>query len=209
MANSLVLLKVEGTEFPMFIARLFLHHAALTRVSSALLFGDLRKAYYSVLVELVTGPPLTPEERLVVLENTSMDDLRKVSLAVDMSLGHCLVDESPIPQYLKAVVREWQRLAWYTVEGSQTVFVHNIGVKPGDPSADVLFALRSFAFTFGCALGLLEEVPACGSTIVPVALPNQSTEVGAPPFMDDVFIPLSDPEPSQLIEKGDPGSRYP
>ena len=55
-------MKGGGTEFPMFIARLFLHHTALTRVSGALLFGDLRKAYYSVLVELVTGPLVTPEE---------------------------------------------------------------------------------------------------------------------------------------------------
>ena len=71
----------------MFITRLFLRLAALRRVSAAVLFGDLQKAYYSVLVELATGP-----------------------------------------------------LAWFTVEGSPYYFVHNIGVKPGDPSADVLFA---------------------------------------------------------------------
>ena len=60
--------KGGATEFPMFIARRFLRHAALRKVSAAVLFGDLQRAYYNVLVELVTGPLLTPEERRVVLE---------------------------------------------------------------------------------------------------------------------------------------------
>ena len=125
----------------MFIARLCLREAALRKVSAAVLFGDLQRAYYSVLVELVTGPLLTPEERRAVLENTGMDELRRLTLEVDLSQGHCLFDHLPLPQDLKAAVREWLRLAWFTVEGSPYYFVHNIGVKPGDPSADFLFAL--------------------------------------------------------------------
>ena len=98
----------------------FLRHAALRRVSAAVLFGDLQKAYYSVLVELVTGPLLTPDERRAVLENTSMDALRRLTLEVDLSQGHCLFDQLPIPQDLKTAVREWLRLAWFTVEGPLT-----------------------------------------------------------------------------------------
>ena len=78
-----------------------------------MLFGDLQKAYYSVLVELVTGPLLTPDERRAVLENTSMDALRRLTLEVDLSQGHCLFDHSPIPHDLKTAVREWLRLAWF------------------------------------------------------------------------------------------------
>ena len=102
--------------------------------------GDLRKAYYSVLVELVTGPLLTPEERRVVLDNTSMEELRKLTIDVDLQQGHCLFGTLPIPQDLKATVREWRRLAWFTVEGSSEYFMHNLGVKPGDPAVDALFA---------------------------------------------------------------------
>ena len=56
-------IKGGGTEFPMFIARLFRQLAAKHKKSTALLFGDLRKAYYSVLLELVRGPMFTHEER--------------------------------------------------------------------------------------------------------------------------------------------------
>ena len=49
--------KGGGPAFPRFIARmLFLRHAALRRVSAAVLFGDLQKAYNSVLVEFGDGP---------------------------------------------------------------------------------------------------------------------------------------------------------
>ena len=60
-----------------------------------------------------------------------------------------MFDQLPIPQDLKTAVRKLLRLAWFTVEGSPHFFVHNIGVKPGDPSADVLFAFVFFAFTHG------------------------------------------------------------
>ena len=97
-------IKSGGTEFPRFITRLLLRHAALRRCSAALLFGDLRKAYYSVLVELATGPLFTPEDRQVVLDNTSMDELRKLTIDVDLQHGHCLFANLPIPQDLKAAV---------------------------------------------------------------------------------------------------------
>ena len=51
----------------MFLARLHLVNAARLRVSAALLFADMKKAYYSVLIELVLGPLLTHEESDVIL----------------------------------------------------------------------------------------------------------------------------------------------
>ena len=75
-----------------------------------------------------------------------MDELRRLTLEVDLSQGHCLFDHLPLPQDLKATVREWLRLAWFSVEGSPLFFVHTIGVKPGDPLADVLFAFVFFCF---------------------------------------------------------------
>ena len=86
------------------------------------------------------------------------------------------------------------------------MFVHNIGVKPCDPSADVLFA-----FVFFClhtrlleelrSEGLLEEVPANNDSIIPQEEAQGSTAAGVPQFMDDLFIPLSDPDPVFLIDR--------
>ena len=38
-----------GTQFPMYIARLLQNKAATKRISAALLFGGMRKAYYSAI----------------------------------------------------------------------------------------------------------------------------------------------------------------
>ena len=130
----------------MFIARLFLRYAAQCKMSAALVFGDMRKAYYSVFIELVMGPLLTPGERQIVMSNSPMDELRQLSVISNIEAGHCLFADLPLPDDLFGVVREWQRLAWFVVDGSPTVFVHNIGVKPGDPAADVLFAFAFYCF---------------------------------------------------------------
>ena len=66
-------IKGGGTELPMCIARLVLAHAARLKKSAALLFGDLRKAYYSALLELVLGAILTVAEREAVLAGTGAD----------------------------------------------------------------------------------------------------------------------------------------
>ena len=48
---------------------------------------------------------------------------------------------------------------------------------------------------------MLEEVPVNSDSIVPQEEAQGSTEVGVPPFMDDLFIPVSDPDPVCLIDR--------
>ena len=81
---------------PLFIARLFLQQAAQQRKSATLLFGDLRKCYYSVLVELVTSPMFTQEARQTILQNLNTDELRKQVIWCDLTTGHCLFDDIPL-----------------------------------------------------------------------------------------------------------------
>ena len=81
-----------GTEFPMFIARLFLLHAADRKRSAGLLFGDMQKAYY---LELILGPLLIPGEREVVFKGLGMEGLRSYRHNVVLKRGiahlaHCL-----------------------------------------------------------------------------------------------------------------------
>ena len=51
------------------------------------------------------------------------------------------------------------------------------------------------------AEGLLETIEASGATILPEDSEGRQTEVGVPPYMDELFIPLSDPDPFRLIER--------
>ena len=49
--------------------------------------------------------------------------------------------------------------------------------------------------------GLLETIVASGTTVLPEDAEGRHTEVGVPPYMDDLFIPLSDPDPVRPIER--------
>ena len=50
---------------------------------SALLFGDMRNSYYSVILELVFGPLLTQAESEALIAGSNMDVLRKQKVIVD------------------------------------------------------------------------------------------------------------------------------
>ena len=112
-----------------------------------------------------------------------MDTRRKQSVLVDFEDGHCLFNDLPLPQDLVSVVLEWQQLAWFIVEGSPYVYIHHIGVKPGGPVVDVLFA-----FAFHCVhqklrtQTLLEMAPLRGKGIYPVGQVEEQVGIGAPPL---------------------------
>ena len=190
----------------MFIARLFLQRASDSKKSAAVILGGLRKAYYSVLVELVLEPVLTEGGRQTVLDRLQCDSLRQQVLAAEIAAGHCLFGDIKLPTDLHAVVREWLRLPWFTVQGCPDFFVHNISVKPGDPSTDVIFA-----FAFHCfhstllgrsrESGLAEVVMQCGTGIDRGEVPPVEVPIGAPPFMDDLCGPLMDDCPGRLLKK--------
>ena len=48
---------------------------------------------------------------------------------------------------------------------------------------------------------LIETVPMRGLGIVAANQPAQAIALGAPPYMDDLFNPLSDTDPARLIER--------
>ena len=74
----------------MMIARLFLQPAAEQRKSAAMIFADLSKEYYTVLLELVVGPLLTEGERQTVMASLQCDELRKQALAAATAARRCL-----------------------------------------------------------------------------------------------------------------------
>ena len=65
-----------------------------------MLVGDLRKAYYTVLRECVTGPMCTQAEREALLANLKMDELTKQSIISDLASGHCRFDDLPFAERL-------------------------------------------------------------------------------------------------------------
>ena len=57
-----------GTVFPAHTARLFLAQARLAGLSSAILFADLKAAFYSAWPEVVLGHVLLPVQRQAIFD---------------------------------------------------------------------------------------------------------------------------------------------
>ena len=80
-----------GTEFAIMTRSLFSSWAQLRKLSSAVIFVDIRKAFYSVLVEEVVGPVMG---RMKSLESFAPDEIMYNSLFNDCPEKQN-VDEGP------------------------------------------------------------------------------------------------------------------
>ena len=79
-------------------------------------------------------------------------------------------------------------------------------MKPGDPAADVLFAFVFHGFHSLLLRrlregGLSETVAKIGHGVDPDATPPGQCPVDAPPFMDELCIPLMDESPVELVRR--------
>ncbi|MFM7983530.1 MAG: hypothetical protein ACKPKO_29810, partial [Candidatus Fonsibacter sp.] len=72
------------------------------------------RAYYSVLLELILGLLLTEGEREVIFEGFPMYEFGKRMLCANIIAGHCLFGTLTLPGDVVDVVREWQRLSWFS-----------------------------------------------------------------------------------------------
>ena len=70
-----------------------------------------------------------------------MDQHDKQSYAQWLQEGNSVFQQCQLPRNLADALREWHRLAWFTDQGPDTRYIHNAGLKPGGPIADIMFAL--------------------------------------------------------------------
>ena len=148
--------KQRGVDAAHLAVRLHQHTAAVRRQASAILFVDIKAAYYSVVKQLffdTTAPDghtatATLFGRLG-LPSTAMEDF--VMTIQDTNL---LTDAS-VPETLQSFVMATISNSWFQVPGSGSVCEPQTGTRPGDPLADILFAfaMSQILFEVYCELG--------------------------------------------------------
>ena len=82
-----------GTIGPSHSIKLFFAMAKAEKRSAAVLFGDLKAAYYRVLPEMVVGKVLTAEARCALFERAGMDAGRAQQLAAAIENQPSLLQE--------------------------------------------------------------------------------------------------------------------
>ena len=145
------------------VVRLHQSWAGRAQASFAVLFLDLREAFYRIVRPLVTGFTGTDSEVAAVLAAVQlpsgvMHELR--AHLVEMSLFR----EAGASPWTSEATCEALRSTWFRFETGNIVTETGIGTRPGDNLADIVFG-----FVFAKVLRQVREQVehACGLTVLP------------------------------------------
>lgn len=129
---------VSGAHLPL---RLHIDNCAATGQAMAVIFIDLKAAYYSVVKELYSNDPGASDAcflkslfcRLGLPEAALSEFVSYVS-------NTCLMEDACMSTMVASIVRSTLERSWYQVPTSDAIFAPATGTRPGDPLADILFS---------------------------------------------------------------------
>ena len=182
-----------GSEFAIMTRSLLSSWAQLRKLSSAVIFVDTRKAFYSVLVEGVVGPVMGRGDRAKVMARLGWTESERHRF--EATLQGRQHEVALLTMAPDAMLADWHQTNWFTVQGAEMRALHFTLVRPGDPTADVMFA---FAFArFHRKLvdrlgkkGLLPAILLHGGQLDASADESEEIHIEPPAYMDDVFLPV-------------------
>ena len=189
----------RSLDFASHAAKLFMRSAACEHTSAALLFADLKAAFYSVLPEYVLGFVLPPSRRAKVFHTLGLSSDALSALEDALAAGTSELEALGVDASLREAIADWHRHCHFEVAGVASIFQTHVGTRPGDPLADVVFVYAFSRFirllhTRLLEQGLAPQVPLAGRSIFPEAgAPLQDVGLGTPAFMDDFCVPVVAP----------------
>ena len=197
-----------GVDFPSVAVRKFVALQRQKNLSSACIFTDVKAAFYTVMTEIATGPVLDDQERgklfqqfgLTVVDAAKIVDII-ASVASEMA-------EQGVPAAWADMVRDWHKLASFSIQGATTVVVPSAGTRPGDPLSDLIFAvafgrLQADLMQQLAEAGLEVTIPVVDGGIFAATGGGDISEcrVELPTFMDDMAILLADADPWAIVDQ--------
>ena len=174
----------------------------------AMLYLDLTEAFYRILRQLVVGGPTSDELIMHVGQRLGMS----TDLMQDL---HNLLDEpsaleaANLPIHMRNAIRAIHLDTFFTVRGQQDICRTQLGSRPGDCFADIIFSylwssiLNKLQRTMSNE-GLVDIIPAEPGLRISWEQPDdsaQTCEFLGPTWMDDTCICVSDPSPTVLESK--------
>ena len=162
------------------------------RMSSAVIFVDVRAAFHHMLRELIflRGPPgINPDH---VLDSAHFDTAALQALF----LQRCQTHPSDFPMPLRHLADDVHRFTWFFQRGTShspsTVISTKRGTRPGSPVADVGFNLLM--------CDLLEELQMRLNQDDLILQHRQGFPVDTPPitWVDDLAVPIATRNPADL-----------
>ena len=121
------------------------------RKSHAVIFLDIKAAFYSVVKQLVAGTASGMQSLEKVFAKMNLPtDMKEEFLQQTMDVN--LIKEATGSSVMANSVSAMLGLTWFVIPESKTLQAPMTGSRPGDPSADVLFSL-----VLSKVIGVIEE----------------------------------------------------
>ena len=108
------------------------------KLPSAIVFFDLRAAFYSVLRQALTAVVIDSTTPTVALSRLGISPQIWAAWLDQASQDHALIEASP---HLEKLIQDCMTNTFFTIEGLQGVCKTTRGTRPGDPLGDLLFNL--------------------------------------------------------------------
>eukprot|EP00435_Cladocopium_sp_Y103_P029735 s3624_g7.t1 len=188
-----------------------LHHAraSLRRAhqrgwSSALLFLDLREAFYRVIRPLAVGGVMTDAVLGQIAGRLGLDDdaVRDLHQLLQTPAGTAAAG---LPVHLQHALRALHTDTFFFMEGQHDKVRTAAGTRPGDPFADVVFGYMFARLLHDlhsqlADLQLLETYASCEPSLFATATDPalDAHQSLGPVWMDDLCIPLSAPTAHEI-----------
>ena len=105
-----------------------------------------------------------------------------------------------------AMLADWHQTNWFKMQCAEKRAIHATGVRPGDPTADIMFA---FAFAmFHRELverlnkkGLLPAILLQGAQVDACTDHSEEIHIEPPAYMDDFFLPVISDTAAELLPR--------
>ena len=193
-------------QFPAHLVRVFQSWRKTS--SHAILFLDLREAFYRVCRPMLETAELSDEGLAQVFRQLSLPADTFQSFRDSLAKGSVL-GQAQAPEWLQRVIGTVLRQTWFRLPQQPDVVHTTLISRPGDCLADVLFY-----FVFAAVLrevreraskvGLLSSVAWCGAmannlTPVPACASSESLPVHDVTWMDDLSLLLQFPDAASVL----------
>ncbi|CAE7638887.1 CFDP2 [Symbiodinium sp. CCMP2592] len=170
----------------------------------AVVFFDVRAAYYQVVRETLTSdaPDDSILQSLFCKLGVPPDALAELRDHL-ASLNHLIDSNGSL--HLEAFTRELFKGTWFRLDQHVDLVATSAGVRPGDPLADVFFALSFSAYLRSVQAFLRQQslstvLPPC-TTLLPVDGLETERELSPASWADDFAAMLSATSPAQVVRK--------
>ena len=194
-------------QFPAHLVRLF--QSWQSPGSYAIMFLDLREAFYRVCRPMLQNEHISDEELARIFQQLSLPPDTFQSFRAAVRQGSVL-DQAQTPEWLQQVLGMVLRQTWFRLPQQTDVVWTTLGSRPGDCLADVLFyfvfsAVLQELRTRAAAAGLLAKIVWCDEMFdnplpVPLSVPTSLLPVHDVTWMDDLSLLLQFPDASSVLD---------